>query len=295
MNEELILKPIIDLRKKINAKIEDIKNIEINFIRNEKISIKEKLEIKNIEINFIRNEKISIEEIEKLENEGIEIDINDIDIKPDGTLTYKNRRVLIYIRDVYKFLPKFHLCNCSTFQDMVFKGRKSRYVVSSRDDGNFVVNFMNNNFKNTKINRDGSIKLDVCLNCLKELDWDNISRKNSTERANIIKSFNLEDFFRIYPKDIINSEGLLSDKSAPLNTYTDSWKKISSLLRKKVNYRCQKCGKDFSESKHLLDVHHKNGQKNDNRDSNLIVLCRNCHSLEPMHNHLKAQNDDLPF
>ena len=214
MNKALILEPIINLRKKINAQVKDTKT---DFIKSKKI------------------ERISIEEKVSLENEGIEIDINDIQIINDGTFTYKSCRVLIYIRDIYKFLPKFHICNCSTFQDMVSKGRKSRYVASSRDDGFFYVNFINENIYNEER------KLDVCLNCLKELNWNNINQKNSAGRANIIKSFNLKEFFRMYPKDIIDSEGLLSDKSSPLNTYSPNWNRISNLLRQTANWHFQRC------------------------------------------------------
>lgn len=43
---------------------------------------------------------------------------------------------------------------------------------------------------------------------------------------------------------------------------------------------------DLSLYKHLLDTHHINGVKTDNSDSNLRALCKECHSLEPKHEHM---------
>src|SRR5271166_3817585 len=53
--------------------------------------------------------------------EGVTVDdISDVKLLSDGTLAYKNRRVLLYIRDRRAFreydprdnLPKFHVTNC---------------------------------------------------------------------------------------------------------------------------------------------------------------------------------------
>jgi len=45
-------------------------------------------------------------------------------------------------------------------------------------------------------------------------------------------------------------------------------------LRESVG-RCEQCGHDGSESR--LDVHHRNGNKRDQRLANLEVLCHHCH------------------
>jgi len=39
--------------------------------------------------------------------------------------------------------------------------------------------------------------------------------------------------------------------------------------------RCERCGGDGSDSR--LDVHHRNGDKSDQRMSNLAILCHRCH------------------
>ncbi|MCV3482759.1 HNH endonuclease [Campylobacter sp. CNRCH_2014_0184h] len=269
MNIELILKPITDLRIKIGATLQ---HIDISYIK-----------------NFI-----SAEEIKLLETQGIDVGINDVKVISDGTFSYKNRRVLIYIRDVsplYKendinsSLPRYHLCYCDAYQKMLSNNRKHRYVVSSRDDGIFWLNFFgfsNNTMIKTKSEER---KLQVCMYCLRKLNWCNVNQVSNDKRLMIRNNFSLKDFFEKYPKNIINSKNHFSDKIAPLNIYSDDWNNISYDIRSKAQWKCQKCHRDFSKNRIGLDVHHINGQKNDNRLNNLMVLCKDCHSKEPMHEH----------
>jgi 5-methylcytosine-specific restriction endonuclease McrA len=55
-----------------------------------------------------------------------------------------------------------------------------------------------------------------------------------------------------------------------------SGKKTAVLVRSKG--RCQRCRRDLDGLK--PHIHHRNGNPSDNRASNLIVLCPNCHSKE---------------
>lgn len=85
-----------------------------------------------------------------------------------------------------------------------------------------------------------------------------------------------------------NSENFLylpeeNDLTAPTNVYPDDWNEISRRLKEKYNYTCQECHRKFFDCKSLLHVHHKNGLKNDCRESNLEVLCYDCHQAK--HNH----------
>jgi hypothetical protein len=51
------------------------------------------------------------------------------------------------------------------------------------------------------------------------------------------------------------------------------------LTRNKIN-KCERCG--FDKYKQILGVHHKDRNRNNNKLSNLEVLCPNCHSIEHM-------------
>ena len=87
--------------------------------------------------------RLTEEELKKLtSSDGIDISPDELSILPDGTLAYKNSRVLLYIRDMERYEPRFHLANCSTLQEMRAKKRFDRYVVSANTDGNFKINII---------------------------------------------------------------------------------------------------------------------------------------------------------
>lgn len=54
-----------------------------------------------------------------------------------------------------------------------------------------------------------------------------------------------------------------------------------ALLRER-GHRCEKCGgESWLGRKIPLDVHHKDGNKDNNKRENLQLLCCNCHALTP--------------
>lgn len=80
----------------------------------------------------------------------------------------------------------------------------------------------------------------------------------------------------------VTSSTLLRD-THPVNDYTPDWSSISASYRKKQRYICQACGVDLNSERHLLHTHHKNRDKGDNREKNLIALCALCHQKQPYH------------
>jgi len=73
-------------------------------------------------------------------------------------------------------------------------------------------------------------------------------------------------------------------KFLPTQRYGDDWAKIRCLIYLRDNFTCQHCGITMKEHKRALDLHHKIPFliSFDNSLSNLITLCRKCHSKEEM-------------
>lgn len=61
--------------------------------------------------------------------------------------------------------------------------------------------------------------------------------------------------------------------------------KLKEQIRKRDNYTCQLCCVKQKELNKKLDVHHKDYNKKNSRESNLVSLCKPCH-LQTNHNKL---------
>ncbi|MGP0630649.1 hypothetical protein ACTRW9_13165 [Nitrospina sp. 32_T5] len=220
----------------------------------------------------------------KLRRSGIEVDPNEIRFLPDGTLAYRNKRVLVYIRDITFFketdrLPKFHIAHCSTLDDMMQKGKFEKYVVSVRTDGIFEIRKRFNDYKPE------TIKLDVCKNCLRKLNFNNFRN----DKLAAFQKFSLDDFFTRYSCSPLQVLPRQNNISAPLNEYPEDWNTQSRNYRELIKWKCERCGRDFSQKgkRKFLDTHHKNGNVYQCRQGNLKALCIKCHSEEHDHGHMK--------
>lgn len=218
-----------------------------------------------------------------------------------GLLTYNNQQVLLYIKDSHrpidvvkyepKRAPKVHFMDCTTMKKMREAGRAERYVVTDRKDGIFLVNTQEDRSDANTITEDVEAKLHVCRNCLKEHDYKNYSSIGREEQNQLVKSFHFKEFFED-SKTYFSSLPRYTDKNAPVNAYSGDWKEISRKVRERDKWKCSECRVDLSSKKYLLHVHHKNGVRNDNKPSNLMSLCADCHSKEPMHSHVFLSQKD---
>jgi hypothetical protein len=115
--------------------------------------------------------------------------------------------------------------------------------------------------------------------------FDNIELNNSVT-VSFSKIFDL----LIHPTLIVTLfsivlGGLVLNSLKKLNKSTTMVRKgFSQLTRarilRKQNYRCVYCRKALM----VIDYHHKNGNRSDNRENNCQALCPNCHAIKTRKN-----------
>lgn len=162
---------------------------------------------------------------------------------------------------------KVHLCCCDVIQDMLYDGREKRYVATGDTSGVFDVCYSNS--------EQDAVPLDVCQRCYRML---------RSKKYGMYTDFDFSAYARDndYVPELFERAG--TDKYGV--DYPDNWKQISFRVRQGRGWTCEQCGRNFSCQKRGLHVHHINGIKSDCRDSNLRVLCEECHSKQPRHGHM---------
>jgi hypothetical protein len=232
-------------------------------------------DLQNVEV---RRGGVTLDETQKLGREGLEVDKEDVILLDDCTLSYKNRRVLVYIRDVSQygdrvFDPKFHFSDCRTLQQMRRDLRFARYVIATRDDGLFRLQYIGSG-------RWADRSLDVCQNCLDRLTYKGFQRGMQPHaRRKAVDGFSIIEFFELYPKTLHRVIPAYSDQTAPTNDYNPGFALRSDAARRARNWTCETCSISLSDiSMHrYLHIHHKNGQKYDDAETNWKAVCLHCH------------------
>ena len=224
-------------------------------------------------------------EIEKLmTGPGITVSSDDIQVVTNGTLEYQGRKVVLYIRDVRGSLPKYHVVGCQTLKSMRSVGKYKRYVVTRRTDGEFLLNFSDNLWRDNP----ETYRLDICKNCL----WQELNlRYFCTPDA-----FPLTDWFNAIdlgyePPPI---DGLYGPRTTPItgpaSNYPPDWNLLSLQCRERAKWRCEECGitLNLKPQHKFLHAHHLRGTQH-NRPEYLKALCIGCHAEQPGHQHMKGR------
>lgn len=192
---------------------------------------------------------------------GVNLTQDNFKIK-DGVPIVKNRKVALFLPDVWQFRkdfngadPKYHVVHCNVVQKMQERGTYRNLSSTRRSDGKFPVKLSDGNELSLT-------KLVLCQPCLDKLrsqyGW-NVFHPDP-------KKFPLEDWFE------------------PFFYSSDDWKARSQTCRESANWTCQECNINLESDQHLLHTHHKWGTKYDN-PIDLIALCIGCHSKQPGDGH----------
>ncbi|MDD2609907.1 MAG: hypothetical protein PHX60_09485 [Giesbergeria sp.] len=220
---------------------------------------------------------------------GIEVALENLE-NISGLIAYDGRQVLLYIpdqgrniqdvlngnRDVGK---KFHVAHCKALEDMKKAGRFERYIATTDTSGIFNLTGSSNSTHEI-LDR---ASLYVCQFCLNMLNYKQ-AKVNKNARQ-IREAFNLNEFFETYSSCFRHLPSR-THVTRGESVYSTNWSKISEKLRSANDWTCSECSVNMLNHKNLLHVHHINGNKGDNFYSNLKVLCKACHRLQPLHDSL---------
>ena len=218
---------------------------------------------------------------------------------PSGLLIYLQNPVFIYIRDhtVGTFLEtedrhKIHFSDCTTLRMMRNQGRFERYRRTTRVDDVYLIDV------NARLGKGDAVELPLypCKHCLRRVNYPPYMAAYGREG----RQRSVEDFRARHALDFLREKFKLFDsrtrdiQPAGLSAgYSPDWSQRSRLYRKLRRFTCEECRVQLGDAPHLLDMHHIDGDKRNDRDRNLRCLCKLCHSR--MHPHYNVLNHQSEF
>ncbi|AEH01977.1 HNH endonuclease [Lacinutrix sp. 5H-3-7-4] len=152
----------------------------------------------------------------------------------------------------YNSLPKYHVCQCKTREEYAGFTYASAMPVEiyCRDQNQTLDKFQ---------------YLELCSNC-------------ATASQNAFYGFLAKGKpWYDYVIQYANSKNEIATKTKQ-NGYVIMWKQISQAIRERVDFCCENCHINLVQESFFLEVHHKDYNKKNNSDNNLIALCVLCHA-----------------
>jgi hypothetical protein len=215
-----------------------------------------------------------------------------------GVLRKAGKPSAVYIRQPSTLEnPKVHLTWCKTLDEMKASGRYDRYKSADTIDSDHSGAGLFDIYRGYET----KVMLDVCQLCRNNLrrafgvQYQEVEKKYLVRTREDRHGLNVKGWFENVGLTLVESAiTLLPNKSAALldhRNYTDDWREVSRKMRESVRWRCSQCNVNLSSLQGLLQVHHVNHIRSDNRAENLKVLCLQCHSNQPAHEHMKNAPD----
>lgn len=232
-----------------------------------------------------------------LSERGVDVVLDEIE-DIGNLLSYKGRQILLYIPDhagsVSNVLAgsaegkKFHVAHCQTLEKMKEAKRFERYVATTKLDGYFTLTGAD--YLTGKEIR-GDARLLVCKHCLSKLNYKQAALSPAT-RHKIRNDFDITEFFETY-SSCFPYIPKRETPGAGSGLYSSNWREISDRVRADAQWQCDECKIGLADHKHLLHVHHIDGNKGNNTESNLRPLCAACHRDQPFHSTIFVRREDM--
>lgn len=198
------------------------------------------------------------------------------DIIPEQKLGYRAHYKIRVGQEFNYSLPRYHIANCSTIQG--FKKNKkfdTRYIMVTGSDGFFTVISPYSRKEEKK-------KLTLCLNC-RNLMARTHSHEMFKRPAAKFSLSEYHDKFDEVSGSILNKMPNTYNQNYTPKSRSKNWSSVSSSYREKMGWTCEICNTCYRNNRRYLQTHHKDGDRSNDKESNLKALCKDCHNTQPGH------------